>query len=94
MHYPIKTLAQLRPILVGFRKAAGLTQAQVANHLGVTQQTYAQFEAKPESASVERLFNVLMLLKADLILAERSETSMVAVRKEVSAKSVRKHEEW
>ena len=42
MDYPVKTTLQLRPLLVGFRKAAGLTQAQMASHLGVTQQTYAQ----------------------------------------------------
>jgi HTH-type transcriptional regulator / antitoxin HipB len=57
--YPIKTLSQLRPILVGFRKKAGLTQEAVARRLGISQQSYAAFEANPEAASVERLFRVL-----------------------------------
>ncbi|PMS15671.1 transcriptional regulator [Trinickia dabaoshanensis] len=70
MDYPVKTLQQLRPLLVGFRKAAGLTQAQLAARLGVTQQTYAQLEAKPESASFDRLYPVLKLLDVNLVLAQ------------------------
>ncbi|RDU98614.1 helix-turn-helix transcriptional regulator [Trinickia dinghuensis] len=68
MDYPIKTLSQLRPILKGFRKAAGMTQATVANHLGVTQQTYAQLEANPATVSIERLLKVLRVLGVSLVL--------------------------
>jgi HTH-type transcriptional regulator/antitoxin HipB len=70
--YPIKTLGQLRPILQGFRKAAGLTQAGMASHLGVTQQTYAQLEANPAAVSVDRLFRVLRVLQVDLTLIPRA----------------------
>ncbi len=66
MDYAIKTLGQLRPILLGFRKSAGLTQAAVAELLGITQQSYAQLEANPASASVERLFKVMRLLNVEL----------------------------
>lgn len=59
MEYPIKTLSQLRPILKGFRKQAGFTQGAVAQRLGISQQSYAAFEANPEVASVDRLFRVL-----------------------------------
>ena len=72
MDYPVKTPQQLRPLLVGFRKAAGLTQAQLAARLGVTQQTYAQLEAKPESASLDRLYLVLKLLNVSLVLTHIS----------------------
>ncbi|MGF6574260.1 HTH-type transcriptional regulator/antitoxin HipB [Paraburkholderia sp. GAS333] len=72
MDYPIKTLGQLRPILQGFRKAAGLTQAGMASHLGVTQQTYAQLEANPAAVSVDRLFRVLRVLQVDLTLIPRA----------------------
>lgn len=72
MDYPIKTLGQLRPILQGFRKTAGLTQAGMASHLGVTQQTYAQFEANPAAVSVDRLFRVLQVLQVDLMLVPRA----------------------
>jgi HTH-type transcriptional regulator/antitoxin HipB len=63
---------QPRPLLVGFRKAAGLTQAQMAIHLGVTQQTYAQLETKPESASMDRLLQVLTVLKVGIVLTQTS----------------------
>jgi len=64
--YSVKTLSQLRPVLRGFRVAAGLTQANVAARLGITQQSYAQFEANPAAAGVERLFRVLRLLNVGI----------------------------
>lgn len=70
MDYPVKTLSQLRPILQGFRKAAGLTQAMMAARLGVTQQTYAQLEANPAAVSVERLFKVLRVLGVEFALTQ------------------------
>ncbi|MFP6562028.1 helix-turn-helix domain-containing protein [Paraburkholderia sp. B3] len=77
MDYPIKTLSQLRPILVGFRKEAGLTQEAIARRLGISQQSYAAFEANPETASVERLFRVLRQFDAAIRLGapEPSERS-------------------
>ncbi|WP_042262913.1 helix-turn-helix transcriptional regulator [Paraburkholderia heleia] len=66
MDYPLKTLSQLRPILVGFRKKAGLTQKDVAARLGISQQSYAAFEANPEGASVERLVRVLRLVDVEI----------------------------
>jgi HTH-type transcriptional regulator/antitoxin HipB len=74
MTFPLKTLQQLRPILVGFRKEAGLSQAAVAALLGVTQQSYAKIEANPSATSMERLFTILRLLGAEITL-ERSEES-------------------
>ncbi|WP_175685657.1 helix-turn-helix transcriptional regulator [Burkholderia anthina] len=68
MAFPVQTLSQLRPILVGFRKSAGLTQAQLAARLGVTQQSYAQLEANPSAVSIERLFKVLNVLGVRLML--------------------------
>ncbi|WP_321936978.1 helix-turn-helix transcriptional regulator [Paraburkholderia sp. J8-2] len=66
MDYPLKTLSQLRPILVGFRKKAGLTQKDMAARLGISQQSYAAFEANPEAASVERLVRVLRLVDVEI----------------------------
>jgi len=60
--YPLNTLNQLRPLLIGFRKANGLTQKDVSERLGVAQQTYARLEANPASASIERLFKVFSIL--------------------------------
>ncbi|EPT0779556.1 helix-turn-helix transcriptional regulator [Enterobacter hormaechei] len=73
--FPIRTLHQLRPILIGFRKAKGLTQKEVAELLGVTQQTYARLEANPESASFSRLFRLFSLLGIKIELSYISPSS-------------------
>lgn len=76
MIYPIKTLGQLPLVLKGFRKEKGLTQAAMAERLGITQQSYAYFEAKPATATLERLFMVLRLLDVEISLDQiSSETS-------------------
>ncbi|WP_069266661.1 helix-turn-helix transcriptional regulator [Paraburkholderia nodosa] len=81
MDYPLKTLSQLRPILVGFRKKAGLTQKDIAARLGISQQSYAAFEANPEAASVERLVRVLRLVDVEIKLgAPEAKASPVAAK--------------
>ncbi len=72
MAYQIRTLDQLRPILVGLRKQAGLSQTALASLLGISQQSYAKMEANPSVTSIERLFKILSLLGADIILNERA----------------------
>lgn len=66
--YPIKTLSQLPLVLKGFRKEKGLTQAAMAERLGITQQSYGYFEANPATATLERLFMVLRMLDVEISL--------------------------
>jgi len=66
--YPIKTLSQLPLVLKGLRKSKRLTQAAMAEKLGITQQSYAYFEANPATATLERLFLVLRLLDVEISL--------------------------
>jgi len=66
--YPIKTLSQFPLVLKGFRKEKGLTQAAMAERLGITQQSYAYFEANPATATLERLFMVLRMLAVEISL--------------------------
>jgi HTH-type transcriptional regulator/antitoxin HipB len=75
--YPLRTVDQLRPLLVGFRKANGLTQKEVSERLGVTQQTYARLEANPGSASIERLFRVFTVLGIEMVLSSGPSASLV-----------------
>jgi len=77
MDYPIKALQQLRPILIGFRKQAGLSQAAIASRLGVTQQSYAKIEANPAATSVERLFTILRLLGTEIVLTQNTQPEAV-----------------
>jgi HTH-type transcriptional regulator/antitoxin HipB len=72
MIYPIKTLSQFSLVLKGFRKEKGLTQAAIAERLGITQQSYAHFEAKPQKATLDRIFKVLRMLDVEISLSHAS----------------------
>jgi HTH-type transcriptional regulator/antitoxin HipB len=77
VNYSIKTLSQLPLMLKGFRKARGLTQAAMAEKLGITQQSYAYFEANAATATLDRLFMVLRILCVEISLDQAaSVTSM------------------
>ena len=71
--YPIRILSQLSPVLQGFRKARGLTQAELAARLGVSQQSYARLEANPGRASMARVLAALQALEVDLALTPRGQ---------------------
>jgi len=83
MNYPIKTLNQLPLILKGFRKERGLTQAVMAEKLGITQQSYAYFEANPATATLERLFMVLRILGVEISLNQA--VSVASMNRSTSA---------
>lgn len=79
MTYPIKTLSQLPLVLKGFRGEKGLTQAAMAEKLGITQQSYAYFEANSATATLERLFMVLRLLDVEISLDQVSSATGAGV---------------
>ncbi|MEM8180554.1 helix-turn-helix transcriptional regulator [Morganella morganii subsp. sibonii] len=91
--YPLKTLNQLRPLLVGFRKANGMTQKDVSEKLGVTQQTYARLEANPASASIERLFKVFTVLGVEMVLSV-GQFSVIQESAEIPDNSPARREKW
>lgn len=91
--YPLKTLNQLRPLLVGFRKANGMTQKDVSEKLGVTQQTYARLEANPASASIERLFKVFTVLGVEMVLSAW-QFSVIQESAEIPDNSPARREKW
>ena len=68
--YPIRTDAQLAMLLRSFRKARGLTQAQLAKEMGVTQQTLSSAERNAASMSVGRLTRLLSALGVELVLRD------------------------
>ena len=76
MSYPIKTLSQLPIILKGFRKEKHLTQAAMGEKLGITQQSYAAFEANPAMATLDRLVLVLRLLDVEMSLDQVNRASV------------------
>jgi HTH-type transcriptional regulator / antitoxin HipB len=79
MDYTIRTLQQLRPLLIGLRKKAGLSQAALATQLGISQQSYAKIEANPASTSFERLHTIVRLLGGDISLRAPDEEIAAAL---------------
>jgi transcriptional regulator with XRE-family HTH domain len=54
-------------ILKQTRIARGMSQEQVANKLGLTQQAYSIIESNPENATLNRLREIAGILGVDLI---------------------------
>ncbi|PWF21259.1 helix-turn-helix transcriptional regulator [Corticimicrobacter populi] len=73
--YTIRTAAQLPALLKGFRKQAGLTQADAALRLGVTQQTLSALERNADRVSAERLLQLLSMLGVELVLRQEKATA-------------------
>lgn len=66
--YTVRSAEQLPALLQAFRKSAGLSQADVAARLGVTQQTMSALERNAGSVSTERLMRLLSILGVELVL--------------------------
>ncbi|SFZ79558.1 helix-turn-helix domain-containing protein [Chitinimonas taiwanensis] len=92
MDYQINTLSQLKATLVAARKRLQLRQIDVAERMGITQQSYAKLEANPASASLERLYSVLQILQVDLVLRIASEGGPSTPTESTSAAT--KQEAW
>lgn len=70
MNYPIQALESLKLFIRAFRKQKGVTQADMAEKLGISQQAYARFEGNPQLATLERLFLVLRILDVKISLEQ------------------------
>lgn len=68
--FSVRTPDQLPALLRAFRKQAGLTQAEVALRLGVSQQTYSKLETKADAVGVPRLLKLLNILGVELSLSK------------------------
>lgn len=74
-HYAVQTAEQLPALLKAFRKESGLTQAQVAASLGVTQQTLSALERNAQKVSADRLLQLLGILGVGMTLQRRETTA-------------------
>ena len=70
MDYPIPLANQLKQHLRSLRKARGLTQAGLAQLLGVVQSRVADIEANPGAVSVEQLLQILTALNAQIVIRD------------------------
>ena len=61
----VRTPEQLPAMLKGFRKQAGLSQAELAARMGMRQQTLSALERNAENVSAGRLMRLLSVLGVD-----------------------------
>lgn len=66
---PLQTPAQLTNHLRSFRKARGLTQAQLGRLVGLDQTRIARIEGHPDRVSVGTLLKILTALRVRIQLA-------------------------
>jgi len=70
--FPLHTPEQLAAVLRDLRRQRGLTQAQAAAALGITQQSYSALEANAGRMSVHRLLRLLTILGGTVTVAAQS----------------------
>ena len=71
----ITTDTQLGHLLQGYRKAKGLTQGQLAQRLGISQERLSVLELNPGRITVDRLLRLLGALGLELIIQEKNGTT-------------------
>lgn len=71
----IPSPAELALAVQSQRKNLKLSQAQVANLVGLKQKTISAFENKPEGTKIETLFLILSAVKLDLNLINKTKSS-------------------
>ena len=67
---PLQTPAQLADHLRSFRKARGLTQAQLGRMIGIDQSRIARVERNPDRVSVRTLLELLAALRVRVLLEQ------------------------
>ncbi|MDB5772373.1 MAG: putative transcription regulator protein [Burkholderia sp.] len=73
--FPVRTPEQLIPLVAAYRKHRGLSQTELAQRIGVGQQTVSQLERNPNKATVERLLRTLAALDVEIVLRDRKSAS-------------------
>ncbi len=71
----IADVGQLRTMLASYRRAAGMTQADLAVRLGVTKSRISQIETGPERVTVAQFLAVLRALKVEIRLSQKGDTA-------------------
>jgi HTH-type transcriptional regulator/antitoxin HipB len=67
----VQSPTQLSVHLKSLRRSRKATQADMAKHLGITQERYSQIERNPELIATGRLLEILAVLGVDVLLKLR-----------------------
>lgn len=69
--YVVRTPEQLIPIFSAFRRRNGLSQAELARLIGVSQQTVSQLERNPDKATLERLLRAFAAMDVEIVVQKK-----------------------
>ncbi|MEF7615118.1 helix-turn-helix transcriptional regulator [Aquincola sp. MAHUQ-54] len=83
--FAVRTSEQLPTLLQAFRKASGMTQAEVALRLGVTQQTLSALERNADRVNAGRLLQLLGILDVEMVLRNAGDGPAAASTGEAGA---------
>ena len=87
--FPLLDVEQLRGMIVSARKAADLSQAQLAARIGMSQQNYAALELHPERSSFARVHAVLAALGLGVSLENRIGPALAVAQPAVPVSAAR-----
>lgn len=73
----IRSPKELGLLVNSQRKKLKLSQAEVANRVGLKQKTISAFENKPEATKLETLFNILSAVNLDLNVSEKNKINKI-----------------
>lgn len=68
---PILTAQQVSHFFVARRKALGLSQADMAQRLSISQSRYSEIETAPERITLERLLAIAAVLEFEVALQDK-----------------------
>ena len=68
--FTVRTAGQLPELLKAYRRQSGMSQADVAARLGITQQTLSALERTAAKVSAGRLMQLLAILGVELVLRD------------------------
>lgn len=87
MDYPVQLSSQLQQLLKSLRKSRDMTQAELAQRLGVVQSRVADIERDPGAVSVEQLLQVLAMLGAQMVVRENAADLVSTPATDLSARA-------
>ena len=71
MQHPIRTTLQLGQLLLSARKQQGLSQAELAARLGLSQARISQLEQQPQTITAQQLLQLTSVLGLELLVQTR-----------------------
>jgi HTH-type transcriptional regulator / antitoxin HipB len=77
--YVVRTPEQLIPIFSAFRRRNGLSQAELARLIGVSQQTVSQLERNPDKATLERLLRAFAAMDVEIVVRTKGTSAETGV---------------